>query len=120
MIARIATVAVYVESQEAARKFWAEQVGFEVRRNVPMGPNAFWLEMAPPGAQSALVIYPKTMKPDANEHKADIVFETQNFQETYDAMVAKGVKFLEEPQKMQWGTHARFEDLDGNQFLLKD
>lgn len=119
MIKRIATVTVYVESQQAALKFWMEQAGFEVRQNAPMGPEAFWIEVAPAGAESCLVLYPKKMMPDWNEQKAAIVFECTEFQETYSGMVARGVKFLEEPKSMPWGTFARFQDPDGNQFLLK-
>jgi lactoylglutathione lyase len=34
-------------------------------------------------------------------------------------MKAKGVEFLGEPQKMQWGTFVQFKDIDGNEFVLK-
>jgi len=34
-------------------------------------------------------------------------------------MLSNGVKFHEEPKEMPWGTYASFEDIDGNQFLLK-
>lgn len=39
MISQIGTVAVYVENQLEAVKFWTEQVGFEIRMNMPMGPD---------------------------------------------------------------------------------
>lgn len=119
MIKRIATVTVYVENQQEALRFWTEQVGFEVRRNQAMGPEAFWLEVAPAGAESCLVIYPKKLMPNWNELKPSIVFECTEFQETYEGMVARGVKFLEEPKTMPWGTFVRFQDPDGNEFLLK-
>ena len=119
MIERIATVAIYAEDQQAAMKFWTEQVGFELRRNDPMGPGAFWIEVAPQGAQSALVIYPRQMMPNWAELKASIVFETKSFQETYEGMKARGVTFLEEPKAMPWGTFVRFQDIDGNEYLLK-
>lgn len=49
MIKQIATVAIYVEDQQKAKTFWSEKVGFEVVANHPMGPNSFWLEVAPKG-----------------------------------------------------------------------
>lgn len=119
MITQIATVGVYVEDQEAARKFWTEQVGFEVRANHPMGPGANWLEVAPPGAQSRLVIYPRKMMPNWAEMKPSIVFECSDIQQLFEAMKGRGVTFLEEPKAMPWGSYARFQDLDGNEFLLK-
>ncbi|MCF6093792.1 VOC family protein [Microaerobacter geothermalis] len=119
MIKQIATVAIYVEDQQKAKEFWTEKVGFDVVAEFPMGPNAFWLEVAPEGAQSRLVIYPKEMMKDWNEKKPSIVFETDDILGTYETMKANGVEFLEEPQKMQWGTFVRFKDTDGNEFLLK-
>ena len=59
MIEKIATAAVYVTNQKAAIRFWGEQVGFEIRRDLPMGSESRWIEMAPPGADSCIVIYPK-------------------------------------------------------------
>ena len=40
MIDKIATAAVYVTNQEETIQFWGEQVGFEIRRDLPMGPDA--------------------------------------------------------------------------------
>lgn len=119
MITQIGTVAVYVEDQAAARKFWTERVGFEVRADHPMGPEATWLEVAPPGAQSRLVLYPRKMMPDAAARKASIVFEVSDIQRTFEEMKSRGVTFLEEPKVMPWGAYARFQDPDGNEFVIK-
>lgn len=119
MITNIATVAVYVENQQEALTFWTEKVGFEVRRNEPMGPVGNWLEVAAKGAQSALVIYPRAMMKNWQELKQSIVFVCDNIDDTYKRMSENGVKFLEEPNKMAWGTYARFADPDGNEFILK-
>jgi lactoylglutathione lyase len=116
---RIATVGIYVASQQAAIKFWTEQVGFEVRANHPMGPDANWVEVAPPGAESALVLYPKQMMKNWAQMKPSIVFECQEIQKRYEEMSARGVKFLEAPKQMNWGIYATFVDPDGNEFLLK-
>lgn len=53
MIKQIATVAIYVEDQQQAMRFWTEQVGFTVTAEHPMGPNALWLEVAPAGGEAA-------------------------------------------------------------------
>lgn len=119
MIKQIATVAVYVEDQEKSLQFWTEKVGFEVMANHPMGPQAHWMEVAPPGAQSRLVLYPKKLMPNSEELKASIVFECEDIQGTYDRLAGNGVEFMEPPNQMAWGTYARFKDIDGNEFLLK-
>lgn len=119
MIKKIATVAVYVEDQQKAKAFWSEKVGFTVVRETPMGPGSFWLEVAPAGAESALVIYPKSMMKNHAELKTSIVFESDNIEADYERMKQNGVEFEGELQKMQWGTFASFKDEDGNSFLLK-
>lgn len=119
MIKKIATVAVYVEDQQLAKAFWTEKVGFVVKAEQQMAPGAFWLEVAPAGAESALVIYPKSMMKNWEELKASIVFECENIQGLYDDMKSKGVEFTGELQKMAWGSFVTFKDLDGNEFLLK-
>lgn len=119
MIKAIGTVAVYVDDQQAAKQFWTEKVGFEVVAERPMGPNAQWLEVAPPGAQTRLVLYPKAMLPGSEGMRASIVFECDDVMGTYQAMKMKGVTFVGEPDQMHWGTYVQFEDEDGNTFLLK-
>lgn len=119
MITNIGTVAVYVEDQQKAKDFWTTKVGFEVISEHPMGPNAFWLEVAPEGERSRLVIYPKSMMKGFESMKASIVFECENVLETYQRMKFNGVIFKGEPKEMQWGSFVQFSDEDGNEFLLK-
>src|SRR5882762_7570837 len=100
MIARIATAAVYVDDQEKAVDFWTNQVGLEVRLEKEMGPKAKWIELGPKGAESCIVIYPKSMMADWAERKPSIVFESENLRETYEEMRTRGVEFKQEPQNL--------------------
>lgn len=59
MIGPIKTVGIYVEDQEKAIEFYAQKLGFEVRRSQPMTPDTNWVEVAPPDGESCLVLYPK-------------------------------------------------------------
>ncbi len=51
-----------------------------------MGPGAFWLEVAPKGAATHLVIYPKSMMKGAEHMKASIVFECEDVFAAYEQM----------------------------------
>lgn len=119
MITKIATAAVYVNDQQKAKAFWTEKVGFELVQERPMGPGGSWLEVAPKGAETALVIYPKNMMANWAELKPSIVFLCDDIDATYRRMKANGVEFEGEPNKMQWGSFVAFKDEDGNSFLLK-
>ena len=59
MIKKNATAAVYVDNQDIALDFWIQKMGFEVRADIDMGNGYRWLEVAPKGAESCLVVYPK-------------------------------------------------------------
>jgi lactoylglutathione lyase len=83
MIKWIATQAVYVSDQGAAEEFWKNKVGFEVIATRGMGNGLRWLEVAPPGAQSRLVLYPKSLMKDWNERQPSIVFECDDVERTY-------------------------------------
>ena len=120
MIKQVATVAVYVEDQEKAKAFWQDKVGFEVRNEQSMGSIGSWLEVAPEGAQSRLVLYPRVAMDDWKERKPSIVFECEDVHGTYEVLKERGVEFPEEPKKMAWGTDVVFRDPDGNEFLLRD
>jgi lactoylglutathione lyase len=119
MIRKIATAAVYVDDQRKAVEFWIKQVGFKVHREHPMGPQASWIEVGPAGAESCLVIYPKSMMEDWAERKPSIVFECENIQQTFAGMRDREVQFTQEPKEMPWGPFAIFVDNDGNWYGLR-
>jgi lactoylglutathione lyase len=119
MIKKIGTVGVYVDDQERASKFWVEKIGFEVRQKIDMGNGASWFEVAPRGAESCLVVYPKTLMTNWEELKPSVVFICENFDTVCKELKQKGVVFGIEPQEMPWGKFATFKDEDGNEFGLK-
>jgi lactoylglutathione lyase len=126
MITQVATVSIYVEDQQVSLKFWTDKIGFEVKANHSMGPNASWIELGPPSSLQtvemqpccSIVIYPRSMMPNWRELKPSIVFLCDDFEKTYTELKSKGINFIEESKKMAWGTYAKFVDIDGNEFLL--
>jgi len=74
-----------------ALAFYRDQVGFDVRRDLPMGPLGRWIEMAPPGAESSIVLYPKAMMPDWDKRIPSIVFACDDTVATCAELVKRGV-----------------------------
>jgi predicted enzyme related to lactoylglutathione lyase len=120
MINEIATVGVYVQDQPAAEKFWTEKIGFEVKNKKEMGNGLYWLEVAPPGAQSALVLFPKQLMPNFAELKPSIVLHTTDIDATCATLKQRGVAFKDELANLGWGKFASFLDPDGNEFGLRE
>lgn len=119
MIKKIGTVAIYVDNQESARSFWIEKVGFELRNNIDMGNGMSWMEVAPNGAESCLVLYPKALMKNFDELKPSIVFWCDDIEQACVNLKKSGVTFAKELTSMAWGKFASFFDEDGNEFGLK-
>jgi lactoylglutathione lyase len=119
MIKWLATQAVYVADQKAAADFWTKKVGFETVTRRDLGNGHWWIEVAPPGAQSRLVLYPQSLMNDWSERKPSIVFECEDVERTFAALKSRGVDVGAQPVEMKWGKFATFKDLDGNEFGLK-
>lgn len=114
----IKTVGIYVDNQEKAIEFYTQKLGFEIRRSLPMGPHAKWVEVSPPGAQTCLALYPKAMMSNWAELKPSVVFHCPDVEATCRQLESIGVRITMQPTPMAWGTFAKFLDLDGNEFGL--
>jgi lactoylglutathione lyase len=119
MSLKIATVAIYVEDQKQALKFWTEKIGLSVLRSHPVGLELEWVELSDETPGTCLVLYPRSMMQDWAERKPSIVFECADVQAKYEELSARGVVFTQEPKKLPWGLFAIFMDTEGNWFGLR-
>ena len=119
MIVKLGTVALYVDDQDTAERFWTERVGFEVRVKRSLGATGHWIEIAPPKAESCLVLYPKALMPDWDRRKPSIVFECDDVHATVAALKSRGVLISQEPTTMKWGPFAAFRDSEGFEHGLR-
>ncbi len=121
MIKRIRLVGVWVKDQDKALDFYSGKLGFEKQTDIKMDDGYRWLEVKPPGAETALTIakpYP-TQEGTSVGGFTNIVFTTADINATYEDLCAKGVKFIEEPKIQEWGVmQAIFADPDDNMFVL--
>ena len=126
MIDRVGTVCLFVQDQERAKEFYTKILGFELHTDAPLYPDAKarWISVAPKGAQTEVILY----LPDENwEHYRQVVGKSQAITFTVGdinklcvELKAKGVKFLQEPDKQPWGTFAIFQDSEGNGLLVNE
>ena len=124
MIDRVGSVSLFVSDQDRAKEFYTNVLGFELRQDAPLYPGATnrWLAVAPPGAQTEVVLY----LPDENwEHYRQVVgksqamaFNVTGMNALHADLKAKGVKFVQEPDAQPWGNYAMIEDSEGNHLIL--
>ncbi len=126
MLTNIGTITVQVTDQDKALEFYTQKLGFEKRSDEPMGPNQRWIEVAPQGAQTRILLYKATPEapgaPSYQEAKARIgqstgmVLEVDDIQTTFAQLKSNGVLIEEELQKQPWGWWGVFADQDGNTY----
>jgi predicted enzyme related to lactoylglutathione lyase len=118
MIKAVKFVSVYVTDQDRALAFYTQKLGFTIATDQPMGPDARWIELRIPGAETALVV----VKPMMPEHRVggfmNMAFVADDVQKTYEELSSRGVEFTQPPKTESWGTGAVFQDPDGNTFAL--
>ncbi len=120
MFGPMKTVGIYVSDQEKAVDFYVAKLGFEVRRRMQMGAEAEWVEVAPSGAETSLVLYPRNLMPDWAERKPSVVFHCADVSGTIETLRKHGVAIMMEPGDLPWGEFAVIADLDGNWLGLTD
>ena len=120
MLGPVKTVGIYVSDQAKSVDFYVNVLGFEVRRRMQMGAGAEWVEIAPPGAETCLVIYPRDLMPDWAERKTSLVFYCADVDATVADLESRGVHIAMEPAELPWGIFAAIEDPDSNWLGMTD
>jgi lactoylglutathione lyase len=123
MIEAIGKVTVYVHSQEKAKTFWTDKMGFTLTSEQPMGPNLTWLEVAPKrDSVTTLVLYPKEamqkQRPEMVAHPS-IMFAASEIDKVWKTLKSKGIE-VAEMQSLPYGKMFSFKDNDGNSYLVRD
>lgn len=126
MLTRVGTITVHVRDQAKALSFYTTKLGFEKRMDQPMGPGQRWLEVAPPGAQTRVLLYkPSKEMPGADSYEdamakigknTGMVLETDDIVGTFAKLKSNGVKIVDEPKKQPYGWWGVFADQDGNTY----
>jgi lactoylglutathione lyase len=112
-IGDVCTAGVPVTDQDRALAFYVDKLGFEKRREYPMGGGGRWIEVAPAGETTtiALVAAPEGVQVGV---ETGVRFTTADADADHAALVADGV---DADEVLRWpGVPAMFafRDSDGN------
>ena len=112
----IAVVSVPVSDQSASLAFYTDVMGFDLMRDMPMGPEMRWVQLQPKtgGSSVALVTWFDGMPPGGVQglmvHVADI--DAEHARLTGLGVAASPVD--EQP----WGRFTMLKDPDGNGWIV--
>jgi catechol 2,3-dioxygenase-like lactoylglutathione lyase family enzyme len=119
---RIYVTSVFVDDQAKALDFYTNVLGFQKKRDIPLG-NASWLTVVSPDQPDGteLLLEPSD-HPVAKPFKEGLVadgipltsFAVDDVQAEFDRLRAKGVRFTQEPTEMGGVTTAVLDDTCGN------
>jgi catechol 2,3-dioxygenase-like lactoylglutathione lyase family enzyme len=122
----IVHITLVVRDYDEAIEFFTEKLNFElVEDTYQPEQDKRWVVVAPPGSTGTTLLLAKASKPEQEPFVGNqsggrvfLFLNTDDFWRDYNAMVAKGIKFVREPKNAEYGTVAVFEDLYGNQWDL--
>jgi catechol 2,3-dioxygenase-like lactoylglutathione lyase family enzyme len=118
MIKGIKFASVPVRDQDKALEFYTTKLGFKVITDSPFDETQRWIELGLPRAETRLVLFTAAGQERMIGGFMNITFMADDVEAAAREMKAKGVEFVQEPTKADWGTAAIFKDLDGNTFVL--
>jgi catechol 2,3-dioxygenase-like lactoylglutathione lyase family enzyme len=132
MITGLGLATVWVLDQDEAKKFFTEKLGLELRYDMTFGEGGMrWVTVSAknqPELQLTLMVPgPPTMDPESAEQIRALVakgvlgagaFTVDDCQKTYEELSARGVEFIQKPEKRPYGIEALFRDNSGNWYSL--
>jgi catechol 2,3-dioxygenase-like lactoylglutathione lyase family enzyme len=129
MINGISIVSIWVLDQDAAKKFYTEQLGCEATNDLTLENGMRWLTVRPPGStgQEWLLMDPSHSMLDettagqlrkliAKGALSPGVMDTTDCQGDYRALAGRGVEFTQPPADRPYGVEAVLRDDSGNWF----
>jgi catechol 2,3-dioxygenase-like lactoylglutathione lyase family enzyme len=115
-ITEIGRVVIPVADQDRALDFYVSELGFEVRVDGAFGEGMRWVEVAPPGAATAIALVPREGLPAGTE----VSFTTEDADAAHAELRARGIDADEAVMRM--GDYVppmfTFRDPDGNRFRM--
>jgi len=127
MLNAITLSQIYVLDQDEALDFYVGKLGLEVKTDMDLGFMR-WLTVTVPGEPGREILLELPGPPAMDEATAEQVremvtkgatggwigFTTEDCRKTYDALVARGVEFTQEPIERFYGTDCGLRDPFGN------
>jgi catechol 2,3-dioxygenase-like lactoylglutathione lyase family enzyme len=118
MIKAIKFVGIPVRDQDRALEFYTTKLGFRVITDQPFNDKQRWIELGIGRSGTGVALF----TPDGHEDRigsfSSISFVADDVEATCRELKARGVTFVQEPEKADWGTAAIIADPDGNQFVV--
>ncbi len=113
--------ALVVNDYDEAIAFYTQQLNFNLLEDTVLSETKRWVLVAPQGSKECAILLAKAATEEQKSRVGNqtggrvfLFLNTDDFWRDYNAMTAKGIKFIRGPLEEDYGTVAVFEDLYGN------
>jgi catechol 2,3-dioxygenase-like lactoylglutathione lyase family enzyme len=127
-MSHLALVTLVVRDYDRAIRFFVDVLRFDLVEDEPSTTNdgrpKRWVVVRPPGAETGMLL----ARADGPQQAAvvgeqfagrvGLFLRVDDFDATYDRLVAAGVEFVRPPRTEPYGRVAVFRDLEGNRWDL--
>lgn len=118
----IVHIALVVKEYDEAIEFYTKKLHFEViEDSYQKEQDKRWVVVSPPNSKGTTILLAKASKPIQEDFignqaggRVFLFLSTDNFYRDYNEMKGKGIEFIREPKKAEYGMVAVFKDLYGN------
>jgi catechol 2,3-dioxygenase-like lactoylglutathione lyase family enzyme len=119
---RIYVTSVFVDDQAKALDFYTNVLGFQKKRDIPLGDASWLTVVSPEQPDGTELLLEPSGHPAVGPYKNALVedgipatsFAVDDVQAEFDRLRSKGVRFTQEPTGMGPVTTAVFDDTCGN------
>jgi catechol 2,3-dioxygenase-like lactoylglutathione lyase family enzyme len=118
---QITHIALVVEDYDEAIAFYTTKLNFVLVEDTVLSETKRWVLVAPPGEPGCSLLLAKGVGEEQQSRignqtggRVFLFLKTDDFWRDYHAMLDKGIKFIRQPTKEEYGTVAVFSDLYGN------
>jgi catechol 2,3-dioxygenase-like lactoylglutathione lyase family enzyme len=117
-IRNIQLFSIPVTDQDRARDFYVGVLGFELVREMPMGPGRRWVQLRPPGAETSVTLVTWFESMPAGS-LTGVVLETDDLEGDLARLRDRGAVTDDQIADQPWGRSVGFADPDGNRLILQ-
>jgi len=118
----IVHIALVVRDYDEAIDFYTNKLNFDLIEDTYQAEqDKRWVVVSPPGSSGTTLLLARASKPEQEPFignqaggRVFLFLNTDDFWRDFEAMKAKGIKFIREPKQAEYGMVAVFEDLYGN------
>ncbi|MBP6148104.1 MAG: VOC family protein [Candidatus Planktophila sp.] len=124
MATTLGMIAIVIDEYDAAISHYVNDLGFTLIEDTELSPEKRWVVIAPSSAGAQILLAQASNEQqqaaigNATGGRVGFFLYTDNFAETYERYLAKGIEFTETPRNESFGQVVVFKDKYGNKWDL--